>query len=1016
MNYNVDEYTEPELIRLMDLDKPTDGELEAKILFFITKYEHDSKYKQFFEDIYSRFFETIEGFAMEAVGPVQSTSYTKLMDYTVSATNPLLKETTQRIISVDSQFRDKTLYRNSTDYTFNLSESLNNVVSLKLYSIQIPYTWYTINGAYGSNFFFIKGNSPGINDGAHDYKIMISSGSYSAANLVSVIQTELSSVILANPDVNFGRTEIGFNQYSTKATITMDITNIYNESNYYLDWNTSIPSRDPYDRLSDIPSYLGYYYGTGSHYIPYSFNSSLFLTASTGPVIIDTSFSIITRQNENIIDQFSITISGTYTPDQLLTRINLLISTNSRFKSPSGITGPLRSTLLDINDNPQYYYNMIISLNRLTNVNTTGLTTSVRFDTITAAVFGFKTDNAINTVISENTNVITTYNVMNSSINLKCNKSGYINGNDITVTVLPNSAYLLPAYLAAIRTALNIPYLTGSTITNSPKIGLTFKVNKVFDQNMYNYDMSSNIMHTLLKFYASYSYTEVAIALTSTFLVDSQYITNSNPIEINPPNVFGNRYSPGYTVRFPAGTWTSITQLQQIINATFANTDISGHTRGVDYGTCIGKSLTPSSITSDLSLTNVRLVQNGDHINCVFNVKIHNALTNEDYTAYFIDPGAWTQSTWHKYLYLPNESTAIINTVDGTQSVLANNINISSNNNIFYLKPLPNASGVYAPSNNIKFTVPNDTYTKETLMAKINTLFQANPLTVGSYIESVPGTPTIYTDQYTQIRLNINKIYTAADYNIVFYDVYSFVYCNVGVTGTSLQNITQDSTLGWILGFRSNTIYKLADIAQNPGNYVSNQPENNSPRIFNASTKIVNLRGDTSVNVNLYNYFLIILDDYSLNKLNDGLITLTPKESTIYHPSYSAPVTYICDPVTGQETATTANVGQNATQNQIYSSNAILQAQLPTPQLYSHGPNVADMFGLIPIKTAGLANGQVYVDFGGTLQNQSRNYFGPTNIQRMTIRLMNDRGSMVDLNNSDWSFSLLCDQLYTPPK
>jgi hypothetical protein len=79
---------------------------------------------------------------------------------------------------------------------------------------------------------------------------------------------------------------------------------------------------------------------------------------------------------------------------------------------------------------------------------------------------------------------------------------------------------------------------------------------------------------------------------------------------------------------------------------------------------------------------------------------------------------------------------------------------------------------------------------------------------------------------------------------------------------------------------------------------------------------------------------------------------------------------------------------------------------------YSKGPFVKDIFGIIPIKTSGLQAGSTYVEFGGTLQNQERMYFGPVNIHRMTIRLLNDRGDLVDLNNTNWSFSLVCEQLY----
>ena len=46
------------------------------------------------------------------------------------------------------------------------------------------------------------------------------------------------------------------------------------------------------------------------------------------------------------------------------------------------------------------------------------------------------------------------------------------------------------------------------------------------------------------------------------------------------------------------------------------------------------------------------------------------------------------------------------------------------------------------------------------------------------------------------------------------------------------------------------------------------------------------------------------------------------------------------------------------------------------------------------------------------MQNQERLYFGPVNIRKMTIQLLNDRGDLVDLNRSDWSFSFICEQLY----
>ena len=63
------------------------------------------------------------------------------------------------------------------------------------------------------------------------------------------------------------------------------------------------------------------------------------------------------------------------------------------------------------------------------------------------------------------------------------------------------------------------------------------------------------------------------------------------------------------------------------------------------------------------------------------------------------------------------------------------------------------------------------------------------------------------------------------------------------------------------------------------------------------------------------------------------------------------------------------------------------------------------------MKITGLTPGQSFVEYGGTLQNQDRLYFGPVNIRRMSVKLVSDRGDVVDLNGANWSFSLICETL-----
>ena len=70
--FNVSKYTESELFNILNVNNPTDRELEAKIISMIRKYQNignksGDKLVKFFEDIYDYFFEEeeddrIEGF------------------------------------------------------------------------------------------------------------------------------------------------------------------------------------------------------------------------------------------------------------------------------------------------------------------------------------------------------------------------------------------------------------------------------------------------------------------------------------------------------------------------------------------------------------------------------------------------------------------------------------------------------------------------------------------------------------------------------------------------------------------------------------------------------------------------------------------------------------------------------------------------------------------------------------------------------------------------------------------
>jgi hypothetical protein len=437
---------------------------------------------------------------------------------------------------------------------------------------------------------------------------------------------------------------------------------------------------------------------------------------------------------------------------------------------------------------------------------------------------------------------------------------------------------------------------------------------------------------------------------------------------------------------------------------------------------------TQFSTISDLSGTTISMrinPVNAAIVDCSLIVNI-----NQPYNKY-APLTSWSQNLYVDYAMIQtsynlyNNATTSINApprvisyltpsyigVRGYVDISQNQLYLDGTNNYFTITPYEDGvSCLYETLDELKnyntvtVTIPYSNggvqiaYTRDNLITAINAAFIGTDCS-GSVISIEKNS---FGLEYTKIRLLINKEYSAADYRLVFYDPYSFVRCAVG--STSIQNTTWDSTVGWILGYRASTVYILSDIG-------SNGP--------------IQIIGDTGVSTVLYNYFLICLDDYNQNHLNDGLVTITPREVTIPLPSYANKSNFTCDPVTGQKTynTTTATNYKRLTQNQIYaiteianSSNSSTNSLSNSVSMksYSQGPYVQDLFAIVPLRVAGLTNGSYYVDNGGSLQNQQRIYFGPINLSKLSVKLVDDRGNIVNLNNANWSFSILCETLYKP--
>jgi hypothetical protein len=1157
--YDVKKYTNSQLYDILDMNNPTDRELEAKIIHLINKYsnmqnESGNKLALFFQSIYERFYNVVEGEdgdsvregasikeGFESKNPLEITDISNTVqnktvgyapqeiasvqqfEYAADKMqlNPLIKQTIKRVISIDSQYRDINTNPLTTSFSFDLSEPLRDVVSLKLYSIQIPYTWYTIAKSYGSNFLYLKGASTGINDGTYDYKIEIPSGNYTPPELITAINKSFSDLSNnAASDVNFnGQPLFTYDSATSKTTFNLNLQKTFNESYYQMyfpQWTSPIT-----DNSGSIAGYLGFNnttYNLNNILSNQSYITTTTLNTETSQdYYLDGSnnyFTIVNYLNADVFSAYNPAIStvlntftirltangftqpyiGLATRSQIVSLVNTALA-----QSPYFDTSTSKISQVDITNptNANYgrtYFNLTLNLNRNTVKYTPNSKLAVFFPTeqprtnpsypdivytiwhlqpgLTHCCFFFdETTNFPAQITSESPASFSSY-VVDASTNIifTCNTPGYTTGkiNDFIMNVPQSTTvgYTLGQYLSIItgvfetqngkpntvnNNIFNMINTAASIDTNS-KFNLTVDLTKTFTSKNYHIsfdntsllgqmntkpygfpstpwlidqDLSSNPIANVFPYQIKY--------IGTGYQVDVSYICTISPNQNITPNQ-GNRTAPPVAVCLPFpdsefpktyGDYSSfISAIDSAITGTVVSIPEINDTQRV---------LSQSSFTGTLDSSN-------NIIDLSLNIVYSYSLTEAFYDISFVDtniPITSSQNAWYYFDISSNynlfQKTIIPDSnptgyypyaqIVGGNYIAGNQINIldGSNTIVFQTYQTNTSSSASAiPSQTIQLTIPPAPYTINTLYSEINSLFNKNPLLYGSQITGI----TKNNATYSQVQLNINRIFTSQDYNLVFYDPISFITCYSG--SRTVQNTTWDSTIGWILGFRDYTQYSLTKSNQTTntnypfnqyylssinGSYTYNTTVGSTSNLLTNTT--INLTGDTTLSTNLFNYFLISLDDYIQNHLNDGLVTITRNQTAIEVPAYSYATTRICDPATNTlvSTSTQQSNSNNVSTAQLYSLNQSVTSQQNTLKSYSSGPFIKDLFGIIPIKPPS-KNGDYYIEFGGSLQNQERLYFGPVNIRKMSIQLLNDRGDVVDLNGSNWSFSFICEQLY----
>jgi hypothetical protein len=188
--------------------------------------------------------------------------------YARGIVNPIQRETVTVILTINSKFRDSK-QSTTTDFSVMLTEPINNVVSLKMASIELMNSYYSISDYLKTNLFQIETYKINTSTNAitdlYKREIQISEGSYSNNSMV----TTLNTIFSADPSLNM--IETGYS--GLKGKIYFFINNIAPPSGFEYAFNLyfSIPSR---------PLFLNYGWLMGFKKAEYIFTKDYIKTAT----------------------------------------------------------------------------------------------------------------------------------------------------------------------------------------------------------------------------------------------------------------------------------------------------------------------------------------------------------------------------------------------------------------------------------------------------------------------------------------------------------------------------------------------------------------------------------------------------------------------------------------------------------------------------------------------------------------------------------------------------------------
>ena len=334
-----------------------------------------------------------------------------------------------------------------------------------------------------------------------------------------------------------------------------------------------------------------------------------------------------------------------------------------------------------------------------------------------------------------------------------------------------------------------------------------------------------------------------------------------------------------------------------------------------------------------------------------------------------------------------NILASLNDTLDNTVSIeLSNlcipftfyNINSDEGNNFFYI--IDNSNGAY-----YNIDISSGNYNKTTLITNINNKISDESIDISLTLDTLTN----------KVKITNNSTNNTS-YEIVFYDnsndnSYNDAFYSK-CSSTDIQ-IKKNNNLGWILGFRT--------MGQNDDDAL----------IFSYNIEAQDdITSECICYIPYTKYFIIAIDDMNKSQSNKSLVQINNTKQQIKHTNYykgsrqdnSLNCLKDCNEIDSYN---------SLTKNQIYSviqKNKYRSSSNNTNNLTSNLIN--NIFAVIPFETKSLTWGESI--FTSDKNKFKQKYNSPVDISTLSIKLMDDKGNLLNLNGADWSCTLISTHSY----